>query len=109
MKVAVGPKEPDDFLVEALGLSVGLGMVPGRKAHVNLEHISEHLIDKRLEDGWTICQAERHNQIFIVPRAGGKGGFSLVPLADADQVIGTPQIQFSVESGCAQEFQGSGH
>ncbi len=54
MKVAVGPKEPDDFLVEALGLSVGLGMVPGRKAHVNLEHLEEGCPDSRGELGTPI-------------------------------------------------------
>lgn len=54
MKVAVRPKEPDDFLVEALDLSVGLGMVPGHKAHVNLEHLEEGCPDSRGELGTPI-------------------------------------------------------
>lgn len=52
-------------------------------------YVSEHVVYEQLEDGRTVRQAERHDQIFIVPCGGGEGRLPLVPLPVMDEVVRT--------------------
>ncbi len=71
-----------------------------------VQHISEDIVNKCLEHGRTVGEPERHNEIFIVPRSGGKGSFSLVSLTNADEVVGTTKVQFSEISSSSELFEG---
>ncbi len=53
-----------------------------------VKHVSEYIVNERLENGWTVGKPEGHNEIFVVPSRGGKGGLPLIPLPDADEIVG---------------------
>ena len=57
-----------------------------------INHVPETVIDQGLEHGWSISQAERHYLVLVVPRRGVEGRLPLVPLPDADQVVGISQV-----------------
>ncbi len=53
-----------------------------------VKHVSEYFVNERLENGGTVGKPEGHNEIFVVPSRGGKGSFPLIPLPDADEIVG---------------------
>lgn len=53
-----------------------------------VQHVSEYVIYKRLENGRTIGEPEGHNKILIVATAGGEGGIPFIPCSDVNEVIG---------------------
>lgn len=57
MELTVGSEETGDLLVESFDLTVGLRMVAGGKAHVDLEHLEE----SRPNSGRELRTPVRHN------------------------------------------------
>ncbi len=56
----------------------------------------------------TVSKPEGHNQILVVPTSGGEGCFPLVPLSDANQVVGVVQVELGVVPRLPQLFEGCG-
>ena len=56
-------------------------------------HITQHIIDKTLENTWAVSQAKRKDLVFIVACGRVEGRLPLIPLLDAHQVIGITQVQ----------------
>lgn len=63
------------------------------------QEFSENNIDEV-----TIGEPYWHHHIFIVPHVSGKGRFTLVFLADANQVVGIVDIQFRENPSRLQLF-----
>ncbi len=57
-----------------------------------VEHVTEHVIDEGLEDGRGISEAKGHDKVFVMPGGHVEGRLPLVPLSDADQVVGVAEV-----------------
>ncbi|KIM67393.1 hypothetical protein SCLCIDRAFT_108217, partial [Scleroderma citrinum Foug A] len=65
--------------------------------HADIKHICEDRVDKLLEGSWGIGEAERHHLPFIGAVASAEGGFPLITLGDANQMVCMPKIDFSID------------
>ena len=65
--------------------------------HADIEHICKDQVDKSLESGWGIGEAEGHHLPLIGAVASSEGGFPLITLGNANQMVCKPKINFSID------------
>ena len=53
-----------------------------------VNHVSEYVVNKGLEDGRSIGEAKRHHQVLVVASGGVERCLPSVSLSNPDQVIG---------------------
>ena len=72
-------------------------------AHV--QHVGKDAVDKTLERGGGVGEAERHNQPLEGAVAGAEGGLPFVSFGNADQMIRMPEIKLGVNLSSAWGFE----
>lgn len=71
----------------------------------SVRHISEHIIDERLEHRGTIGQPKRHDKIFVVSISGGEASFPFISLTDVDEDVCAAVGKFRVNFSCPRLFE----
>lgn len=62
--------------------------------HISSQPISKHIINTTLEDGGGTRESIYHHQVFIVACGGAECCLPIVPLSDANQVVGAAAVEF---------------
>src|ERR1700709_2091474 len=69
--------------------------------NANVEHICEDGIDEALESRRSIGKAKGHHQPLIGTVARAEGGFPLVTIGDANEVVRMPKVDLGIDFGTA--------
>ena len=83
-------------LVDVITVGVEVRRVNENIINVNIDKaikkISENIVNHGLKNCGGISESERHNSIFVVATGGVERSFPLVPLPDADQMVGVSKV-----------------
>jgi len=93
-------KPAEDFL-DLFTVSRFIGRINENVVEINditnVQHVSKDVVHEALESTGGVGKAEGHNQPLEGPILCTEGGFPFVTFADANEVVGVPQINFGVD------------
>lgn len=63
------------------------------------------IIHHGLENRWSIGEAKWHDEILEMPQVSVKRSLPLIPLPNADQMVGVAEVEFRKNNGTLQELK----
>jgi hypothetical protein len=92
------------YLIFLEGVAVDENIVKvGCTEHVQV--VTNAIVDKVLEGGWGVGEAERHYRIFEMPVTRTKGCFPFFTLSHLDLVIPLAKVKFGVPLGFGEAVE----
>ena len=99
-------QESVEYLADVASMFLG---GPGRHQDVvevhddkGVEEISQHVIDKGLENSRGISQTKRHDEVLKVSQVSVKPRLPFIPLSDTYQVVRVAQVELGEHRGVSQ-------